>query len=220
MLHRPAFGSSFKVLSCLMIGALFASGCTSPGKNTAVGAGVGAGVGAAAGAIIGHQSGNRGKGAIIGAGLGGLLGGGVGNYLDKQAKELEKIAETKRTDNGIITKLKGDVLFDSGSAVLKPAAANQIDQLGAVLKKYPENRLVIVGHTDNLGRPETNKVLSEQRAQAVMLQIVKAGVAKETINTVGMGSSQPVANNKTAPGRAQNRRVEIQISVPQEASGK
>ena len=86
-------------------------GCESAGKKTAIGAGVGAAAGAAAGAIIGHQMGKRGKGAAIGAALGGGIGAAYGYELDKQAKELEKIAETKRTENGIITKLKGDILF-------------------------------------------------------------------------------------------------------------
>ncbi|MDX9732064.1 MAG: glycine zipper domain-containing protein, partial [Bdellovibrionales bacterium] len=76
--------------------ALVATGCESAGKNTAIGTGAGAAAGAALGAIIGHQSGNRGAGALIGAAVGGGVGGLVGNRLDRQKKELEQIAETKR----------------------------------------------------------------------------------------------------------------------------
>lgn len=206
--------TSFVRLICVFLVTSLALGaCTSPGKKTAIGAGAGAAAGAAAGAIVGHQSGNRGKGALIGAAVGALAGGGIGNYLDKQTKELEAVAETKRTDHGIVTKLKGDILFDSGAATLKPAAKDQVSKLGEIIKKYPEDKLVIVGHTDSQGKAEANKALSEQRGQAVMLQLVTTGVPKESITVVGMGSSQPVGDNKTAEGRSQNRRVEIQITV-------
>ncbi|UCF86120.1 MAG: hypothetical protein JSV50_10965, partial [Desulfobacteraceae bacterium] len=89
------------VVVCALV--LVTMGCTAPGKRTAIGAGTGAAVGAGVGAIIGHQSGEKGKGAAVGAVVGSLLGGGIGNYLDKQAKELEQIAETKRTEDSIIT---------------------------------------------------------------------------------------------------------------------
>jgi hypothetical protein len=115
-------------------------GCSSAGKNTAVGAGVGAAAGAAIGAIVGHQSGDRGKGALIGAALGGGLGGLVGNRLDKQKKELEQIAETKRTENGLVSKLKSDILFDSGKAALKPTASQNLGKMAEIMKKYPEKR--------------------------------------------------------------------------------
>lgn len=194
----------------------FAASCTSPGKKTAIGAGAGAAAGALAGAVIGHQSGNGGKGALIGAAAGALIGGSVGNYLDKQAKELAQVAETKRTEHGIVTKLKGDILFDSGSATLKPAAVDNINKLADIIKKYPEDRITIVGHTDNVGKPEQNQTLSEQRAKAVMLQITNRGVAPASVSVVGMGQSQPVTDNKTPASRSQNRRVELQITVPEE----
>ena len=138
--------------------------CESAGKKTAAGAGIGAATGAAVGAVIGHQSGQRGKGAAIGAVVGGMVGGGVGHHLDKQAKELEKVAETKRTENGIITKLKGDILFDSGSASLKPAAQDSISKISAIIVKYPENKITVMGHTDSQGNSVTNQNLSQARA--------------------------------------------------------
>ena len=85
--------------------------CATPGKDTAIGAGGGAAVGAGAGALIGG-----GKGALIGAGAGALVGGAIGNYLDKQAQQLKKVAETHRTADGILVNLKNDLLFDTGSA--------------------------------------------------------------------------------------------------------
>jgi outer membrane protein OmpA-like peptidoglycan-associated protein len=210
-----------QLLTILFVSILGLSSCTSPGKKTAVGAGVGVAAGAAVGAIIGHQSGNRGKGAALGAALGGALGGTIGNRLDKQAKELEKIAETKRTEDGIITKLKSDILFDTNKATLKNAS--NINQMAAILKKYPENVLTIKGYTDSTGTDAINKPLSQKRADAVRAQLVEAGVPANTISTMGMGDDNPVGDNKSAAGRAQNRRVEIEITVdeskvPQNAS--
>ena len=201
------------ILATAVLSLILTSGCTSPGKKTAIGAGVGAAAGAAAGAIIGHQSGKRGKGALIGAALGGALGGTYGNRLDKQAKELAQYAETKRTDDGIVTRLKGDILFDSGVATVKPAARSRIKEISKVLKKYPENVITVIGHSDSLGKASDNQRLSEQRARAVRLVMLSAGVPKGSVSSVGMGESQPISSNKTRAGRARNRRVELQITV-------
>lgn len=187
--------------------------CTSPGKNTAIGAGAGAAAGGVLGAIIGHQTGKRGEGALIGAAVGGLLGATIGNRLDKQAKELAEIAETKRTEQGILTKLKSDILFDTGKADLKPQAVENLYKMAQILKKYPENVLTIRGYTDSTGSAKVNEELSHKRAAAVRDRLVANGVPAETVTVVGMGSKNPVANNSTPEGRAQNRRVEIEITV-------
>jgi outer membrane protein OmpA-like peptidoglycan-associated protein len=150
---------------------------------------------------------------LIGAALGAGLGGVIGNRLDKQKAELEKIAETKRTEQGLVTKLKSDILFDSGKAELKPAAVENLKKMSEIMKKYPENVLVIKGHTDATGKADTNRKLSEARAAAVRGQLVSGGIPGPTISTLGLGPNEPVADNKSAEGRAQNRRVEIEISV-------
>lgn len=201
-----------QILGALALVALtFTLGCTTPGKRTAIGAGAGAAVGAGLGAIIGHQSGSGGNGALIGAALGGALGGTIGNRMDKQAKELEAIAETRRTDEGIVTKLKSDILFDTNKAALKNTG--DINQMGAIIKKYPENVLTIKGYTDNTGTAKINAPLSEKRADAVKGQLIASGVPADAISTVGMGDASPIGDNKTATGRAQNRRVEIEITA-------
>jgi outer membrane protein OmpA-like peptidoglycan-associated protein len=189
------------------------TGCATPGKRTAIGGGTGAVVGAGLGAVIGHQSGKTGQGAVLGGVLGGLLGGGVGNYLDKQAKELSQLAETKRTENGIVTTLKNNLLFDTGKANLKPAAIDSINQISDIIKKYPEDKLIVVGFTDDVGTDANNQRLSEQRAQSVRLAMITRGVPAASIEPIGMGEANPVALNTTAEGRAQNRRVELQISI-------
>lgn len=199
------------VVVCALV--LATMGCTVPGKRTAIGAGTGAAFGAGVGAIIGHQSGEKGKGAAVGAVVGSLLGGGIGNYLDKQAKELEQIAETKRTEDSIITTLKNNILFDTGKANLKPEALESINQIADIIKKYPEDKIIVIGHTDNVGSDVFNQRLSEQRAQAVRLAMIARGVPSGSIEQVGMGESNPIDSNDIEAGRARNRRVELQITV-------
>lgn len=188
-------------------------GCESAGKKTAIGAGVGVAAGALLGSVVGAQHGDKKKGALIGAALGAAMGGAIGNRLDKQAKELEKVAETKRTEQGITTKLKSDILFDTGKADLKPAAIKSITQLAEILKKYPENVITVKGYTDSQGSEDLNKTLSEKRAGSVKDYLAKGGVPQTTLSIVGMGKENPVADNTSADGRSKNRRVEIEISV-------
>jgi outer membrane protein OmpA-like peptidoglycan-associated protein len=214
MNKRHFLGLCVCLLASLNLATLL--GCADAGKNTGVGAAVGAAAGAAVGAIIGHQSGNRNKGALVGAALGGTIGGAHGHKLDKQAKELEKVAETKRTEQGILTKLKGDILFPTGSSELKAGALENVAKISDILKKYPENRITVVGHTDSTGRKQTNAILSEQRAQAVKIQMAKSGVPDSSMTVSGMGDSQPVAPNTSDVGRAQNRRVELIITMPED----
>ena len=171
---------------------------------------VGAGVGALAGGW---------KGALIGAAAGGVVGGAVGNYLDKQAQELKQVAEnTKRTENGILVDLKSKLLFSTDSAVLKPEAVEQIAKLGDILAKYPDDRIRIQGHTDSTGSAAHNEELSVRRAQAVRDVLLSRGVKQQQMLVEGVGEARPIAENATAGGRAQNRRVELHIDVPQNNS--
>ncbi len=198
----------FVVSACLLL-----TSCATDNQNTVKGAGIGAGIGAVAGAIIGHQSGNREKGALAGALLGGGVGGLVGRRMDKQAKELEKIAETRRTEQGLVTKLKSDILFETGKSDLKSQASANLQEMAAIMKKYPENVLTIKGYTDSTGGAKTNEALSAKRATAVKSALINNGMPAPTISTLGMGPANPVADNKTTDGRQQNRRVEIEITV-------
>lgn len=195
--------------------ALMMAGCqtTKENPNATKGAGIGAAVGGAVGAIIGHQTGKRTEGAILGAAIGGGIGAHAGHRMDQQAKELEKIAETKRTEQGLITKLKSDILFDTGKAELKPQAKQNINELAAIMKKYPENVLTIKGYTDDTGSMKVNQPLSEKRAKAVQEQLIAAGIPQTTVSSVGMGPQNPVDAAKTKEARAKNRRVEIEVTV-------
>lgn len=202
-----------RIILCLLSLTLF--NCASENKNTAMGAGIGVAAGAAVGAIIGHQTGNRAAGAAVGAAFGGAIGGAVGHRMDKQAKELAKIAETKRTDQGLITKLKSDILFDTGKSDLKTSAQDNLKQMAAIMKKYPENVLTVKGHTDNTGSMKINEELSKRRADAVKQVLIGNGIPSDTVSTVGLGPSVPIADNTSEMGRKQNRRVEIEITVDQ-----
>ena len=197
-----------KMLILLSSLVLLLSGCASENKRAYEGAGIGALAGGALGAVLG-----KGKGAAIGAVLGGSIGGYVGHRMDKQAHELEAIAETKRTDQGLVTKLKSDILFDSGKSDLKSGANSNLKEMAAIMKKYPENVLTIKGYTDNTGKAEKNDVLSAKRAAAVKEQLVAAGMPESVIATKGLGPTNPIADNTNAEGRKQNRRVEIEITV-------
>jgi outer membrane protein OmpA-like peptidoglycan-associated protein len=190
--------------------ALLLAGCETAGKRTAIGAGGGAAAGAGVGALIGGW-----KGAAIGAGVGALAGGSVGLYLDKQAKELEQVAETKRTENGVLVNMKSEILFDSGSAVLKDEAIAQISKVGDIIAKYSDDRVRVEGHTDSTGSAAKNEELSLRRAEAVKRVLMGRGVKDTQVTALGMGETKPVADNKTAAGRAANRRVELHIDVPQ-----
>ena len=200
------------LLSTLCV--LLVAACTTPGKRTAIGAGAGAAVGAGAGALISHATGGKaGTGALIG-GLAGLAAGGaLGNYYDKQAKELAAIADVVKGDNGLQVFLKNDILFDVGSAELSADATQTLTDLNRVLKKYPKNRIVVQGYTDSTGSDEYNKTLSEQRAKAVYDYLVANGLKTLSINYVGYGKLNPIASNDTEAGRAKNRRVVLAITA-------
>jgi choice-of-anchor C domain-containing protein len=124
------------------------------------------------------------------------------------AKQLSVI----ESENEIEISLGAEVLFDSGRFSLRPAAADALQKVAVLVKSYGNQPIAIAGHTDSVGRPEANQLLSENRATAVKEWLTsQGGVAAERISTRGYGQSQPTATNDTAEGRQKNRRVEIRI---------
>jgi outer membrane protein OmpA-like peptidoglycan-associated protein len=188
--------------------AVVLGACATPGERTAIGGGGGALLGAGVGGLAGGW-----EGAAIGAVVGGVAGGAIGNYLDKQEQELREVASARRTENGILVNLKSSLLFSSDSAVLKPDAVEQIAQLGDILAKYPDDRIRIQGHTDSSGSAAHNEELSLRRAQAVRDALASRGVNPRQMLVEGVGAARPIADNATAEGRAENRRVELLIDV-------
>ena len=124
-------------------------------------------------------------------------------------KELEEL-NAKETRRGLVLTL-GDVLFASGKANLLPGSQRTIDKLAAFLEENPERKVLIEGHTDNIGSTTYNLDLSLRRAQAVKEALVAKGVDPERIVAQGYGEMYPVASNADAAGRQRNRRVEIVI---------
>lgn len=203
-----------KLILLTAVCSLLVTACTTPGKRTAWGAAGGAAVGAVAGAVISHNTGGKsGTGAIVGALAGASAGGLLGNYYDKQAKELAAIADVVKSENGIQVFLKNDILFSTGSSELSAASLQTLSDLNRVLKKYPKNRIVVQGYTDSTGSDAINQKLSTARAKAVYDYLLGSGLKTLSISYVGYGAANPVASNDTAAGRAQNRRVVLSITA-------
>jgi outer membrane protein OmpA-like peptidoglycan-associated protein len=108
----------------------------------------------------------------------------------------------------------GDVLFTTGSAALQAGASTRLNKLVAFLNQYPDRRVLIEGHTDNVGDAGYNQGLSQRRAETVQSYLTGQGIGSQRLTASGKGLSQPIAGNDSAAGRQQNRRVEIIIENP------
>ena len=104
-----------------------------------------------------------------------------------------------------------DAFFDFDKYVLKPEGKAKLDDLVGKVKGVNLEVIIAVGHTDSIGTVEYNQKLSVRRAEAVKAYLVSKGIEKNRVYTEGKGEKQPVADNKTAEGRAKNRRVEIEV---------
>jgi outer membrane protein OmpA-like peptidoglycan-associated protein len=119
------------------------------------------------------------------------------------------------TANDILTALNKDgrvslyINFDTGKSSIKPDSQGIIQQMVELMNQNLDLKLTVEGHTDNVGKPEANKLLSEQRAKAVVQALVKEGIDQKRLKPVGYGQEKPVADNSTPEGRAKNRRVEL-----------
>jgi outer membrane protein OmpA-like peptidoglycan-associated protein len=126
--------------------------------------------------------------------------------------QLASIASVKQESRGTVITLSGAVIFASGKSELLPSARAKLDQVATALKESePGTRFVVEGHTDSRGSAALNQDLSKRRADAVRQYLVSRGVPEDRISAEGRGASSPVADNETAEGRANNRRVEIVV---------
>ncbi len=217
-----------KIISLLLcVGMLFAC------NNTQKGAGIGAGGGAVLGGIIGAIAGNTAIGAAIGGAVGAGAGAIIGNKMDKAKKEAEAAmqntaqVETVTDQNGLeAVKVTFDsgILFGTGKADLSTTAKNSLAKFATVLKNNSDCDVVIQGYTDNTGwRNSTaaesaakNQALSLDRATAVSQYLLGLSVPSSQIKDVqGLGEANPVADNSTAAGKAENRRVEVYMYASQ-----
>lgn len=198
------------------------AGCTTnpyTGESQAGKAGIYGGIGAATGAVIGAATSSkkdRTKGALIGAAVGGAAGGGYGYYVDTQEAKLRQTlqgtgVQVQRNGDDLKLIMPGNITFASNSADISSSFYPTLNSLVLVFKEFNKNGVNIVGHTDSTGSQELNQSLSQRRAQSVANYLTANGVPGQRISAYGAGPSQPIASNSTDAGRAQNRRVEINL---------
>lgn len=217
-----------KLSVCALSAAMLLSGCSM--SNTAKGGLIGGGGGGALGALIGSLAGG-GKGAAIGAAIGATVGAGAGVIIGNKMDKAKKAAEAASAQAEILTDESGTqyvkatfssgLLFSTGSSTLSSAAITDINTFITNLKAEDSTYdLYVYGYTDNAGwknstteqSKQKNLTLSQQRAKAVSSQITAAGYpVSRLVSVTGYGEDNPVADNSTATGKEQNRRVEIYI---------
>ena len=217
-----------KVFSFVLCLALVVAGC----NNTQKGAAIGTGGGALLGAIVGKIAGNTAVGAAIGGAVGAGAGALIGKKMDKAKAEAEAVqnaqVESITDANGLqAVKVTFDsgILFQTGKADLSATAKSSLQQFSQVLKNNTACDVAIQGYTDNTGwknstaaqSAEKNKALSLDRATSVSSYLQALGVSAAQIKSVeGLGEANPVADNSTAAGKEQNRRVEVYMYASQE----
>ena len=211
-----------KIGTSLICAALIISSCGL--TNTASGSLIGSGAGAALGAGIGYLISKDGKGAAIGAAIGTAVGGGtgaiIGKQMDKKAEELAALenaqVETVEDANGLkaikVTFASG-ILFPTNGTKLSKTAQKELTQFAKEMADLPDTDITVIGHTDNTGTAEVNERISGQRAASVATLLNNQGIAASRLKAEGHSFNEPVADNATAEGRAQNRRVEVYISA-------
>lgn len=195
----------------LMLAALLpvAMNCAAKRKQSNEGATV-----AVSAAMMVKATGATIRNAINGAAATGPAAAIVARQMDKQAEELAfelPGAIVQRLGSGIVVTLPEGLLFAQESDQLTPASRDNLRRLATNLEKYPNTRIMVVGHTDSQGGSERNLDFSERRAQAIANLLVEVGVNRARLTALGRGDAEPIATNDTDAGRQWNRRVEIAI---------
>ncbi|RNC89165.1 MAG: OmpA family protein [Oricola sp.] len=210
-----------KTFAALAATLMFTAACTTTDpftgqqqtSRTAIGAGAGALAGAGLGVLAG---GDDRRNALIGAGIGALAGGAVGNYMDRQQAELAAQLQgtgvsVTRVGNNIILNMPSNITFAVDQDQVVPAFFATLDSVAIVLNRFNQTLIDVYGHTDSTGDEGYNLGLSQRRAQSVANYLTGRGVNGQRMVVTGFGETRPVADNATEAGRAQNRRVEIQL---------
>jgi outer membrane protein OmpA-like peptidoglycan-associated protein len=202
--------------------ALALSGCADMSARQK-GTATGAGIGAIGGAVLASATGGKaGTGAVVGGAIGAVAGNLWSKRMEDKRKAME--AATKGTgidvvrtaDDRLKVNVPADFSFDVGRSEVKPSMAPVLDKLAQGLDANMQ--LQVIGHTDSSGSDAVNNPLSLHRAEAVREHLTRRGVAASRIAVEGRGEREPVADNGSPAGRAQNRRVEIYLRDTQPAS--
>ena len=217
------------VISTLVGAGLVLSGCqTMSGQGNDIGgvsydkAALGTLIGAAAGygvsKGINNGSSSQNNRAIA---IGAILGGASGLYLDNKEKKLrQQMAGTgvevgRNPDGSVQLIMPGSITFDTNKSNIKPNFYGTLNKVAQTLAEDNQSAILVTGYTDNTGNDSINIPLSQARAQSVKSYLASQGVSASRIDAQGYGSSNPIADNSTAAGREQNRRVEISIYAKQ-----
>ncbi len=213
-----------RVIALSLVGVILA-GCqtTNPytGEQETAKSAKYAGIGAVAGALVGAAANGK-NGALAGALAGGLAGAGYGAYADKQEAALRMELEgtgvqVVRIGDDIKLIMPGSITFDSSNAAIKSDFYQVLGSVATVMKEFNKTAIEVVGHTDSSGSEQKiNRPLSNERARSVARYLESQGVTQNRITAYGVGSSQPLTSNETKAGRAQNRRVEIELKQLQQ----
>jgi outer membrane protein OmpA-like peptidoglycan-associated protein len=207
---------------CAAAAALTLTGCANMSEtqqDSAKGAGIGALAGVLLGGATGGSKGAR-QGAVLGAGAGALGGYIWSQRMQEQKAAMERatagtgVGVSQTTDNRLKLDIPSDISFDVGRSAVRSNFAGVLNQFAGTLNSNPATLVTIVGHTDSTGSDAINNPLSVDRANSARDYLIARGVSVSRFTTDGMGSRQPVADNGTERGRAQNRRVEIYVAEP------
>ena len=208
-----------------VVGAMVLTGCQSTGNNlggmeydkTALGTVIGAAAGYGVSKSNANTSAQNNRAAAIGA----VVGASAGVYLDNKEKKLRQatagtgVDVNRNPDGSINLVMPGAITFDTNKSNIKPNFYATLNKVAQVLTEDSQSGILVTGYTDSTGNDSINIPLSQARAQSVANYLAGQGVARTRINAQGLGSANPIADNSTAAGREQNRRVEIAVYAVQ-----
>ncbi|MDH5434114.1 MAG: OmpA family protein [Gammaproteobacteria bacterium] len=165
------------------------------------------------GAIGSRDSSKRARNAALGCGL---IGAAIGAYMDKQEKQLRKSLENtgvsvKREGDQIRLIMPGNITFATGQSNLQESFLPVLNSVVTVLREYDQTIVEVQGYTDSTGSLDLNMRLSKDRAQRVSDYLERGDIIPQRLIVVGKGPADPIATNANETGRAQNRRVEINL---------
>ena len=213
------------VISTLVGAGLVLSGCQTTGNNMGGveydKAALGTIIGAAAGYGISKGNANTASQNNRAAAIGAILGGAAGVYLDNKEKKLRQqmqgtgVEVGRNADGSVQLIMPGSITFDTNKSNIKPNFYATLNKVAQVLTEDSQSGILVTGYTDSTGNDSINIPLSQARAQSVANYLAGQGVARTRINAQGLGSANPIADNSTAAGREQNRRVEIAVYAVQ-----
>ncbi len=217
-MHTRSFPSRRYAPVAVLAAVLLLAGCETMSERER-GTAQGATIGAIAGAVLGSATGGKaGPSAVAGAAVGAVAGNLWSKRMEDKQRAMERATqgtgiEVARTaDNQLKVNVPSDISFDTGRADLKPSLRPVLDQFAQGLDATTVVR--VVGHTDSTGNDAINDPLSLDRARTVSNYLQDRGVPASRLEIAGRGSREPIADNGSVAGRAQNRRVELFLREP------